>query len=358
MKHHTFISVMALLTSAMTATAHDFSATVDGQSIYFNITDTLKKTVEVTYQGSITPQTRSKAEGKLNIPATVRHRNQVFTVSAIGAKAFSGATDLTDVIIPSSIHQIGDFAFERCTQLSSVVFPSSEPNFGQGVFFLCTALQNISLGSDWTQINFSMFRWSDSLRVVNIPSKLTRIQGLKTLRALTTIEVDVNNSSYSAIDGVLYNKQNDRLLCVPRAFSGSLVIPDGVTEVMWGSIIDCPAITSVDFPASLTSLSFRELSRMPELKSITLRGERILNTATLNGRDTTLFVVSNPNVQLFVPKKMLKEYIKVLNMPEAEFSEIASHKPQSFVEASAIVPYFIRKEQMIKEKNIKQLPKQ
>ncbi|MBO7067917.1 MAG: leucine-rich repeat domain-containing protein [Bacteroidaceae bacterium] len=355
MKRYIISSVMATLMGAMTATAHDFSATFGGQRIYFNITDTLQKTVEITYKGSITAHAAPEVKGSLAIPVTVHHLNQVFTVASIGAKAFAGASGLTDVVIPSSIRQIGDFAFERCTALRSIVFPGSKPAMGQGIFFLCKSLQNISLGSDWTEINFSMFRWSDSLQTVTVPSRLTRIQGLKTLRSLTTIQVDANNPSYSAIDGVLYNKQQTRLLCVPRAAKGALVVPEGVTEVMWGSLIDCPAITAVDFPASLTVLSFRELSRMPLLKSITLRGERVLATASLNGCDTTLFVVSSPDVQLLVPKKMQKAYSKALGLSEAEFTEIAAHKPQGYAEATASVPYFIRKEQMIKEKNIRQI---
>lgn len=356
MKRHIISSVMAVLMGAMTASAHDFSATVGGQRIYFNITDTLQKTAEVTYKGRIADHNAPEVEGALTIPATVRHGGHVFTVTAIGAKAFSGATALTDIVIPSSVRLIGDFAFEGCSQLRSVVFPSAKPDLGQGTFFMCKSLRNISLGSDWTQIDFSMFRWSDSLQTVVIPSKLTRIQGLKTLRSLTTIQVDANNASYTAADGILYDRKQTRLLCVPRAAKGALIVPEGVREVMWGALIDCPDITDVDLPASLSVLSFRELSRMPQLHSITLRGERVLTTASLNGRDTTLLVVSNPDVQLLVPKKMQKAYSKALSLPEADFYEMAAHKPQGYAETAASVPYFIRKEQMIREKNIKQIP--
>lgn len=355
MKRYIISSVMAALMSVMTATAHDFSATIGGQRVYFNITDTLKKTVEVTFKGGISAHAAPEVNGMLTIPVTVRHNNQVFTINAIGVKAFSGASGLTGIIIPSSVQKIGDFAFERCSSLRSVIFPGSKPDLGQGTFFLCKSLQNISLGSDWTQIDFSMFRWSDSLQTISIPSKLTRINGLKTLRSLTNIQVDANNQSYSAVDGVLYNKQQSRLLCVPRAVKGALVVPEGVKEIMWGALIDCPAVTDVDFPASLSILSFRELSRMPLLKSVTLRGERVLKTACLNRQDTTLFVVSNPEVQLLVPKKVLKDYSKALTLSEQEFTEIASHKPQGYDDATAIVPYFIRKEQMIKKDNIKQI---
>lgn len=355
MKRYILSSVMTVLLAVMTATAHDFSATISGQRIYFNITDTLKKTVEVTYKGGISDHATSDLQKSLTIPGTVLHHNQVYTVTAIGAKAFSKEAHLEAVVLPSTIQKIGDFAFEHCSQLRSVVFPSTKPTLGQGTFFMCTSLQEISLGSDWTQVDFSMFRWSDSLRVVTIPSKMTRIQGLKTLRSLASVSVDSNNASYSALDGVLYDKQMSRLLCVPRAFEGSLVVPEGVKEVMWGSAIDCPAITEVDFPSSLTVISFRELSRMSGLKSITMRSDSLISTATLGGSETTLFMVSNPNCELIVPKKMVKTYRKALALSEADYTEIASQKPQGISDTAATIPYHVRKDQMINVKNIKSI---
>ena len=73
----------------------------------------------------------------------------------------------------------------------------------------------------------------------------------------------------------------------------------------------------------------------------------------MNGRETTLLVVSNPNCELYVSKKMLKAYRKALDLPEADYAGIASHKPQGIGDVAASTPYHIRKDQMISEKNIK-----
>ena len=53
MKHLTFFKLLALvacLTSALSASAYDFSASYNGVTIYYNITSSTNKTVEVTYK--------------------------------------------------------------------------------------------------------------------------------------------------------------------------------------------------------------------------------------------------------------------------------------------------------------------
>lgn len=355
MKRRISYIFIVLLSVITTVSAHDFSATINGQRIYFNITDTLQNTAEITFKGSISEHAIPEIKGKINIPATVRHLNKVYTVNAIGAKAFSGASELTSVTLPSSIKQIGDFAFERCGNLHSVTFPSSEPKLGEGTFFQCTCLRDVSLGTDWKQIDFRMFRWSDSLHTVTIPSRITRIRGLKSLRRLTTINVDANNTAYTAIDGLLYDKSVRRLLCVPRAYNDTIKVREGVSEVLWGALIDCPLIKDLELPATVTIFSFRELSRMKGLRSITVNGERLLSTASFAGHDTTMFMVANPDVELNVPKKMVKAYKKALALPEGNYTEIAANMPQGTNEVVAKSPYFVRREQMINPKKIKSI---
>ena len=38
---------------------------------------------------------------------------------------FSGCTDLTEVVLPSTVTNIGSYAFQGCTSLTTINFPSS-----------------------------------------------------------------------------------------------------------------------------------------------------------------------------------------------------------------------------------------
>jgi len=356
MKKIALICLFALGTS-LGASAHDFTVTSGNNKLFFAITDQKAHKAEVTFEGSITQHNPSELEGEIRIPATVKHDNVVYDIVAIGPKALANATKLTSVILPSSIEKIGDFAFEGCTALQNVIFPSIPVSFGQGTFFRCNALRNLSFGSDWIQIDFSMFRWSDSLQQVRIPARIQKIQGLKTLRGLREIEVDANNQRYSSAEGALYDKDFKTLLCVPRAYSGHVNVHQGTTTILWGAMQDCLDIQKVTLPASLRSVSFREFQRLTKLQEIICQAEKPIKTATTGTQDTTLFIVANPAVVLYVPKAAVKTWKAAIKLPAGDYREIAANKPEGADDLQVTTPYRVEQSQMISQKNVKAIKK-
>lgn len=334
---------MICLSVALTATAHDFTATVDGQKIYFNITSKTHRTAEVTYQGSISDRHSPESKGYLEIPSNVRHGKIVYQVTQIGPKAFSGATGLTGVMLPSTVKEIGDFAFEGCTNLSKVIFPGGDVKMGQGTFFKCTALQDLSFGSDWKMLDLASYRWSDSLRSITIPAKVEKIKNFKSLASLSEINVDANNSRFSTYRGILYNKDFTTLYGVPRAYKGILKIKEGTITVTRGALIDCLNVTCIDISASVQTFSFRETSRMPELKEIVLRGEKPMTTAYSQGEGCFLLQIVNSSVKINVPKKAKKEYARQLVSTPGEYTES---------EDAGSIPYKVDSATLPQTKNI------
>lgn len=69
-----------------------------------------------------------------------------------------------------------------------------------------------------------------------------------------------------SIDGVLYSKKGDRLICCP-AGRRHLVIPEGVTEIE-PRVFSCCDIESVEFPDSLRIIGEGAFSHCDKLKSI------------------------------------------------------------------------------------------
>lgn len=337
------IAAFLLLAGCSLVSAHDFTATVDGQKLFFNIKSKTNKTVEVTYNGSISDKKVSEAKGNLEIPAKIKHNNVVYSVVSIGAKSFSGAIKLEGVTIPSTVKSIGGFAFEGCTSLSKIIFPGSEVTFGEGVFFKCTSIKDITFGSDWKNADLTRFRWSDSLSTVTIPAKIEKIQGLKSLKNLKSVFVDVNNTRFSSYDGILYNKDGKTLYGCPRSFNGNLKIKEGTEVISKGAFIDCPDITLIDFPSTIKSFSFRETSRLDQLETIIFRGSTPVNTA-YNGNDGKFVLqVGNAGVKIIVSNNSKKEYKIALVKDGGEFAES--------IEANS-TPYVVRADQMPKENNI------
>lgn len=331
-----------LLMAAFGAGAHDFTATVDGQRLYFDITNKTKKTAAVTYNGSISEKKDVNVSGKVEIPSKVKHDNVVYEVTAINPKAFAGAKQLKGIVIPSGVESIGDFAFEGCDSLTSVVFPGNPVSLGQGVFFKCPSVSHVTIGSDWKSIDFSMFRWSGNLTKINIPAKVEKIQGVKKLPNLKEIIVDSNNGTFSTHDGLLYSKDGKTLYACPRAYTGNVKIQEGTEKVTPGALIDCLEVTLVDFPSSLKELSFRETSRMKKLETIVMRPATPLETAYRDGQGRFLLQVGNEDVSIVILSSSRKAYDSALATEAGEYSETTSG-----------VPYMVAAQQMPNKKNFK-----
>lgn len=332
----------ALLMAGLGANAHDFTATVNGQRLYFDITNKAKRTAAVTYNGNISEKKNNNISGKVEIPAKVKHDNVVYEITAINPKAFANAKQLKGIVIPSGIESIGDFAFEGCDSLVNVVFPGNPVSLGQGVFFKCPSLSGITIGSDWKTLDMTMFRWSTNLTEINVPAKVEKIQGVKKLKNLVKITVDPNNGKFSAHDGLLYSKDGKILYACPRAYAGKVKIKEGTETVVPGALIDCMDITYIDFPASLASLSFRETSRMNNLDTIVMRPVAPVMTAYIQEDGKFLLQIANKDVTIVIPSDAKKAY-------GAAWAEVAGE----YTETISGIPYVVTAQQMPSKKSLK-----
>ena len=103
-------ATLAMLLCSFSASAHDFE--VDG--IYYNITDSEKLTVEVTYRGSYHSDYSNEYTRNVVIPETVTYESKTYSVTSIDNSAFYYCTSLTSVTIPNSVTSIGNSAFYSC----------------------------------------------------------------------------------------------------------------------------------------------------------------------------------------------------------------------------------------------------
>ena len=78
-----------------------------------------------------------KYKGVVDIPATVSHEGETYTVTKIGDNAFYGCSGLTSITIPNSVTSIGDRTFYCCSNLTSVTIPNSVTSIGDYAFQEC-----------------------------------------------------------------------------------------------------------------------------------------------------------------------------------------------------------------------------
>lgn len=335
-----FVALFVMLVS-IPAIAHDFSAIVNGQSLYFNIVSKTKRTAEVTYGGSINDNTAANFRGQLEIPAQVTHKGRNYKVVAVGAKAFSGASELKGITLPSGLQSIDDFAFEGCSSLETIIFPGNEMTIGEGAFFGCDKISHITFGSDWKRINFKDFRWSDSLKSVVIPAKVEQIKNMKHQLSLEWVEVDQNNNNFTAVGGVLYNKSKSLLYGCPRGYKGIVKVDDSTETITPGAFIDCYNVVAVEFPESLKKLSFREFSQNGNLEYLIFKGE-LLFTAKAESDGSLHFALqlANPDVKIYLSKRCLSQFKRAVAKEEGEYMDVDGE-----------IPYFVEKEQLCSKRN-------
>jgi len=201
MKKILFLKLLALvacLSSALSAAAYSFSSVYNGTTIYYNITSSANKTVEVTYKDASNGYSLDAYSGAVTIPSTVYYNGSYYTVTAIGNRAFSNARNLTSISIPNTVTSIGEYAFGYnydgySNQLTSVTIPYSVTTIGQSAFEKSYYLKTVSLGSGITEIPSRCF-YECALTSVTIPNNVTSI-GEAAFRAnydLTTANIGNN----------------------------------------------------------------------------------------------------------------------------------------------------------------------
>lgn len=182
-------------------------------------------------------------------------------VTSIGDYAFYNCDSITSVSIPKSVTSIGDYAFKG-SGLKSVVIPASVTDFGDYIFEDCDELQYVTFSNGITKVQVKeggVGRWFSEckkLKKLIIPKSLENMdfEGIcERNESLEAIEIDSDNQTFQAIDGIVYDKSRTKVLYCPKGFNGELIIPDGVTSIE-DAFGDCSKLENIRIPKSVTSI--------------------------------------------------------------------------------------------------------
>ena len=91
------------------------------------------------------------------IPASITWARKKFPVTELGANSFLDCSDLSSVIIPSSVKSLGESCFSGCSNLAFITLPSSVKSLGKSCFRGCTGLTSITIPSSVTSLGNSCF---------------------------------------------------------------------------------------------------------------------------------------------------------------------------------------------------------
>jgi hypothetical protein len=252
---------LVLLTALFIASAHQtLSGETSGDWTY-SVSDN---------QATITGY--SGAGGAVYIPAVV-DGNPVVKVGDSSSIFGIGNSTVTSVTIPDSVTSIGSKAFYACNRLTSITIPDSVTSIGEYAFSSCASLSSVIIGNSVTSIGKDAFFFCTSLTSITIPDSVTSIgeYAFYACTSLTRITVDADNSNYSSVDGVLFDKLQTLLIQYPAGkLDGSYTIDDSVTSIGNYAFYYCSSLASVTIPDTVASIGERAFSEFTSLSSITV----------------------------------------------------------------------------------------
>ncbi|MCR5659729.1 MAG: leucine-rich repeat protein [Bacteroidales bacterium] len=258
--------------------AFDFSAVCStGQTLYYNITDTINHYVEITYPGSSSSgmwEGYTRPSGNITLPSSVDYNGIAYAVKSIGDFAFSNCSGLTgNLTIPSSVTTIGDYAFNRCSGFTgNLTIPNSVTTIGDYAFDFCSGFTgSLTIPSSVTTIGYRTFDECSGFTALTIPNTVTKIDygafwncsGFTGALTIPNSVTTIGNIAFSGCSGftgsltipnsVATIGNNAFLGC--SGFTGSLTIGNSVTTIGGGAFDGCSGFTgSLTIPNSVTTI--------------------------------------------------------------------------------------------------------
>ena len=200
------------------------------------------------------------------------------SVCRISKAAFNACKGLERIIIPDRVCELGEDVFKYCDNLRSVVLGKQVPYIPKGAFAHCDNLEELVIGENIVEIRDYALSGCGKLTKLTIPAKvgniansLSRMVNQGRGCVFTEISVDENNNSFIDIDGVMFSKDNTKLLSYPGGKQQSAyTVPQGVTEIGKGAFWYCHNLTEIILPDGLKIIGNDAFYHCDKLTSINL----------------------------------------------------------------------------------------
>lgn len=206
------------------------------------------------------------------------------TVTQIGASAFEGCAQLTEVTIPNTVTDIGDSAFKSCNGLTSITIPQSITEIQASTFQWCSGLTSVTFSqsavatrstavSGLTGIGDNAFYGCTGLTEITIPDTVTQIgqYAFASCSSLVSISFPdslsfVGQSAFYACDSLAYteydnakylgNANNPYVILLECTASDitSCQIPEGTRVIYDSAFYDCSSMTEIALPEGIACI--------------------------------------------------------------------------------------------------------
>jgi hypothetical protein len=198
---------------------------------------------------------------------------------------FEGCTALTTIDFGKYVRYIDSYAFHNCSALLSVTFTDRLETVNSYAFQGCTAMTSASFGltesgkgANKLSLNWYSFNGCTSLATINFANNITSL-GNGVFEGCTSITDAILPNSLTTLSD--------------RAFYGctaltTVVIPDSITSLPDSCFKECPNITTLTLPDSLSLIPQNAFQGLEHLETLTI-GDSDTFTGTLMSIEAQAF---------------------------------------------------------------------
>ncbi len=305
-------------------------STLESDGMTYNVVSILnafnnrKDITSVVIPNSVTTINDEVFKDCINLKTVTLSEN----LSKIGKGLFEGATSLESITIPNNVTSIELYAFKDCTSLTNINLSDSLDSIDSTALINCSSLESITIPSTLSTVSADLFEGCDSLtgiyveedhnflssldgnlynlaqtelikcapanESITISKDVTKINSsaFNYCNQLETVTIDSSNTTYKAVDGIIYSYSLDKLiLCAvnkasvtietsvttieQNAFEGltlleSITIPNNVTVIGGYAFRNCTSLEEVTLPNNLQYLNAGAFQGCTSLKTVVL----------------------------------------------------------------------------------------
>ena len=238
----------------------------------------------------------------------------------IGAYAFQNHTKLRSFVIPSTVTTIGKNAFQGCTGLTDLTFQEASQikTINEGAFSNC-GITSINIPESVERIEREAFRDCSVITKVSLSKNVSYVspEAFKYCSNLTDFTVDADNSTYSAVLGMLCDKTKTALQIFPpgQAKKDLVLLPPSLTAIGDYAFYDCPNLTSVVIPQKVEKIGKRAFGLDSKLTQMTFLCEKMIDPANISQAtneqsfdDGSQAADMFKNIDIYVRKSLAADY--------------------------------------------------
>ena len=192
-----------------------------------------------------------------------------------------------DAVLPDEVTYIAPLAFEGANQMTSLTLNNKVKGIGDRAFLFCTAMTKFVVpeanktfstieGVLYSKDQTKLIAYPAGLKATSytLGAQVTSIEpgAFLTPMHLTDVEVATGNTALKSVKGVLYTADGSKLLFLPIGnqaidMEGKLTLSDGIKEITRLALAYNPKLKELTLPASLERIDAMALTYNGAMKS-------------------------------------------------------------------------------------------